>query len=561
MLQNLYVKNLALIDETEVEFGEGLNILTGETGAGKSILLGSVTLALGGKYNAQMLRNGAKSGLVELTFHIKEEKILKKLEALDIYPEDGYLTLSRRLLEGRSVSKINGETVNMSVLKDVASLLIDIHGQHDNQTLLHRKNHLTLLDLYGKEQTDPLKEKMASCYQEWKAVCKKVEQSSLDEESRRRELSLAEFEVNEIEEAALIPDEDETLEDRYRKLSNARRIMETAQMVHGMTGYEQGAADMTGNALKEFSRIVDYDKELAPLQEALGEIDSLLSDFCRDLSSYMDSLTFDEETFFETEKRLDLINSLKAKYGQTIPEILSYQKEQQEKLEKLQKFEENFQFLKEKLVQSEKILEEASHELSEIRKEYSKQLDEKIIDGLKELNFADVDFSIRFDRRKNYTDNGYDAVEYEISTNPGESRKPLGQIVSGGELSRIMLAIKAILADKDQIDTLIFDEIDTGISGRTAQKVSEKMAVIGQHRQVLCITHLPQIAAMADTHFEIEKHVEGTETITQIHPLEGEESVRELARLLGGAEITPAVLGNAREMKELAQQQKNTRLK
>ena len=365
----------------------------------------------------------------------------------------------------------------------------------------------------------------------------------------------------EIEEAALIPGEDETLEDRYRKLSNARRIMETAQMVRGMTGYEQGAADMTGNALKEFSRIADYDKDLAPLQEALVEIDSLLSDFCRDLSSYMDSLTFDEETFFETEKRLDLINSLKAKYGQTIHEILSYQKEQQEKLEKLQRFEENFRLLKEKLMQAEKILEEASHELSEIRKKYSKQLDEKIIEGLKELNFEDVDFSIRFDRRKNYTDNGYDAVEYEISTNPGESRKPLGQIVSGGELSRIMLAIKAILADKDQIDTLIFDEIDTGISGRTAQKVSEKMAVIGQHRQVLCITHLPQIAAMADTHFEIEKHVEGTETITQIHPLEGEESVRELARLLGGAQITPAVLGNAREMKELAQQQKNTRLK
>lgn len=318
---------------------------------------------------------------------------------------------------------------------------------------------------------------------------------------------------------------------------------------------------MTGTALKEFSRISDYDKELAPLMETLTEIDSLLSDFSRDLSSYIDSLTFDEETFFETEKRLDLINGLKAKYGQTIEEILSYQEEQQEKLEKLQKFEENFQELKEKFASSEEVLEKASYELSVIRKEYSKQLDEKIIEGLKELNFADVDFSIRFDRRKNYTDNGYDAVEYEISTNPGESRKPLGQIVSGGELSRIMLAIKAILADKDQIDTLIFDEIDTGISGRTAQKVSEKMAVIGQHRQVLCITHLPQIAAMADTHFEIEKHVEGTETITQIHPLEGEESARELARLLGGAQITPAVLGNAREMKELAQQQKNTRLK
>ena len=262
MLQNLYVKNLALIDETEVEFGEGLNILTGETGAGKSILLGSVTLALGGKYNAQMLRNGAKSGLVELTFYIKEEKILKKLEALDIYPEDGYLTLSRRLLEGRSVSKINGETVNMSVLKDVASLLIDIHGQHDNQTLLHRKNHLTLLDLYGKEQTDPLKEKMASCYQEWKAVCKKVEQSSLDEESRRRELSLAEFEVNEIEEAALKEGEDELLEEQYRKMTDSRKLTEGVA-----EAYQYTAEDERGNASDYLSRAIRSLQEAASFDE------------------------------------------------------------------------------------------------------------------------------------------------------------------------------------------------------------------------------------------------------------------------------------------------------
>ena len=402
---------------------------------------------------------------------------------------------------------------------------------------------------------------MKNAYKEYRGCLNELNALDMDEEQRNREKAFLEFEINEIEEAALILGEDETLEERYRKLSNARKIMESVQNVHEMTGYDRGAADMTGNALKEFSRVSDYDKELAPLMETLTEIDSLLGDFSRELSSYIDSLTFDEEIFFETEKRLDLINGLKAKYGQTIEEILSYQKEQQKKLEKLQKFEENFQLLKEKLANSEKILEKASYELSEIRKEYSKQLDEKIIEGLKELNFADLDFAIRFDRRKNYTDNGYDTVEYEISTNPGESRKPLGQIVSGGELSRIMLAIKAILADKDQIDTLIFDEIDTGISGRTAQKVSEKMAIIGQHRQVLCITHLPQIAAMADTHFEIEKHVEGTETITQIHPLSGEAVVRELARLLGGAEITPAVLENAREMKELAQQQKNTRLK
>ncbi len=394
-----------------------------------------------------MIRENASYALVELLFQVENTKARESLAALDIYPEDGQVLMSRKIMDGRSINKINGETSTVSQMKAAAACLLDIHGQHEHQSLLYRDRQLSILDVYGKEQILPAREKVREAYREYRNCMDQLKALDMDEEQRNREKAFLEFEINEIEEAALVPGEDETLEDRYRKLSNARRIMETAQMVHGMTGYEQGAADMTGNALKEFSRIVDYDKELAPLQEALGEIDSLLSDFCRDLSSYMDSLTFDEETFFETEKRLDLINSLKAKYGQTIPEILSYQKEQQEKLEKLQKFEENFQFLKEKLVQSEKILEEASHELSEIRKEYSKQLDEKIIDGLKELNFADVDFSIRFDRRKNYTDNGYDAVEYEISTNPGESRKPLGQIVSGGELSRIMLAIKAILAE------------------------------------------------------------------------------------------------------------------
>lgn len=561
MLVHLHVKNLALIEETEVEFGPGLNILTGETGAGKSILLGSIQLILGGKTSRSMIRENASYALVELLFQVENTKARESLAALDIYPEDGQVLMSRKIMDGRSINKINGETSTVSQMKAAAACLLDIHGQHEHQSLLYGDRQLAILDVYGKERILPAREKVRSAYRDYRECLNQLNALDMDEEQRNREKAFLEFEINEIQEAALIPGEDEKLEDKYRKLSNARKIMESVRNVHSLTGYDRGAADMTGTALKEFSRISDYDKELAPLMETLTEIDSLLNDFSRDLSSYIDSLTFDEETFFEIEKRLDLINGLKAKYGQTIEEILSYQEEQQQKLEKLEKFEENFQHLKEELASSEEVLEKASHELSEIRKEYSKQLDEKIIEGLKELNFADVDFSIRFDRRKNYTDNGYDTVEYEISTNPGESRKPLGQIVSGGELSRIMLAIKAILADKDQIDTLIFDEIDTGISGRTAQKVSEKMAVIGQHRQVLCITHLPQIAAMADTHFEIEKHVEGTETITQIHPLEGEESVRELARLLGGAEITPAVLGNAREMKELAQHQKNTRLK
>ena len=294
---------------------------------------------------------------------------------------------------------------------------------------------------------------------------------------------------------------------------------------------------------------------------SLQELDSLLNDFNRELSSYVEELTFDEESFYETEKRLDLINGLKAKYGRTIEEILAYKEKQQKKLEELSRYEENLQKTKEELKKSEKELENASHVLSEIRQEYSKTLTEKITEGLRDLNFLDVQFHIAFQRKKDFTDNGFDDIQYEISTNPGEAVKPLGRIVSGGELSRIMLAIKAILADRDQMETLIFDEIDTGISGRTAQKVSEKMAVIGRCRQVICITHLPQIAAMADTHFEIEKHQEGTETITEIHPLEGEDSIRELARLLGGAQITDAVFENAKEMKDLAQVHKNSRLK
>ena len=298
--------------------------------------------------------------------------------------------------------------------------------------------------------------------------------------------------------------------------------------------------------------MTEYDDQLESLSQTLSEVDGLLNDFNRELSSYMDDMTFDESVFYETERRLDLLNGLKAKYGQRIEDIQEYQKKQQKKLNKLQQYEEIFEAAREELKKAEKKLEAACSRLSEVRKEYSCQLEEKVIQGLKDLNFLDVQFAITFARRSSFTDNGFDEIQYEISTNPGESLKPLGKIVSGGELSRIMLALKAILADRDQIETLIFDEIDTGISGRTAQKVSEKMAVIGHHHQVLCITHLPQIAAMADSHFEIRKQVEGTKTTTQIHTLDEEASIRELARLLGGAQITGAVLENAREMKKLA---------
>lgn len=563
MLIHLHVKNLALIEDIEVEFGPGLNILTGETGAGKSVLLGSMQLILGGRTARDMIRTGASCALVELLFQVENKKAEQALNSLGIFTEEGQVLLSRKIMDGRSINKINGETCTVGQMKAAAECLLDIHGQHEHQSLLYQEKQLEILDAYGREKIRPAKKAVRQSYEEYRKYMRALKELDTDEEQRNREKAFLEFEISEIEKAHLVPGEDEELETLYRRLNNGKLILETLQSVHSLTGYDsgQGAGEAVGTGVRELLRVTEYDTQLESMAETLQEIDGLLNDFNRELSSYVEDLSFDDETFYETEKRLDQINGLKAKYGRTIEEILEYQNTQQQKLEKLARYEENFLEARQNLKKAEEQLEKDSYVLSEIRKDYSKTLTEKIIEGLRDLNFLDVKFRIDFQRKQEFTDNGYDSIEYEISTNPGESVKSLGRIVSGGELSRIMLAIKAILADRDQIETLIFDEIDTGISGRTAQKVSEKMAVIGSCHQVLCITHLPQIAAMADTHFEIEKHQKGSETITEIHPLGERESVRELARLLGGAEITEAVLKNAMEMKELAQVHKNTRVK
>ncbi|WP_270443974.1 DNA repair protein RecN [Blautia intestinalis] len=563
MLVHLHVRNLALIEDIEVEFGPGLNILTGETGAGKSILLGSMQLILGGRSAKDMIRTGASNALVELLFQVENPRAEASLRELGVETSEGQVLLTRKLMDGRSINKINGETCTVAQMKAAASCLLDIHGQHEHQSLLYQDKQLEILDLYGKEEIFPAKEKVQTAYKKYRDCKRQLDELDIDEEQRNRERAFLEFEINEIESAQLVSGEDEELEKLYRKLNNGRKILETLQGVRDLTGYEsgQGAGESVGNAVREISRVTEYDTQLDSMASALQEIDGLLNDFNRELASYVDDLNFDDEAFYETEKRLDTINGLKAKYGRTIEDIQEYCLKQKQKLENLDKYEERFHEAEENLKKSREELETVSHKLSVIRQKYSQMLTDKITEGLKDLNFLDVQFQITFCRRKEYTAGGFDDIEYEISTNPGESLKPLGKIVSGGELSRIMLAIKAILADRDQIETLIFDEIDTGISGRTAQKVSEKMALIGRCHQVLCITHLPQIAAMADTHFEIEKHQKDNETITEIHPLEGDDSVRELARLLGGAELTQAVFDNAKEMKELAQVHKNTRLK
>ncbi len=561
MLTNLHVKNLALIDEADVEFGPGLNILTGETGAGKSILIGSINLALGKKMTKDLIREGESSCLVELVFQIENPETQRKLQELGAEPENGQLIITRKIRDGRSISRINGETCTASGIREIAGLLLDIHGQHEHQSLLYPNRQLEILDAYGKEEIKPLAVSVSAAYREYRGVRKELEAYEMNEEERARELSFLEFEIREIEEATLTPGEEEELERRYRRMANSRKIAETLNQVHRLTGYEEGAGDLTGRALKEMAEVSALDEELQGMADALSDAENLLNDFNRSVSSYLEDFTFSEEEFSETEKRLDLLNHLKSKYGSTVTEVLEYLERQKMKLEKLRNFETEKEKLQKQCRKAEETLEEMSYNLSEKRKHYGKELAQRILEGLKDLNFPDVNFRIDFQRTDRYSGNGWDAVEFLISTNPGEPVKPLAKVVSGGELSRIMLAIKALLADRDDTETLIFDEIDTGISGRTAQKVSEKMAAIGRNRQVICITHLAQIAAMADEHFEIRKEVENQETSTKIRRLSAKESVEELARILGGAEITHAVYENAKEMKELAAQQKSSRLK
>ena len=556
MLRNLH---LALIDEMEVEFEEGLNILTGETGAGKSLIIGSINMALGQKVPKEMIKEGADYALVELIFEVKSEDTIRRLQEMDIFPEDGMVIMSRKITGGRSVAKINSESISAAKVKEAAQLLIDIHGQHEHQSLTGKKMQLALLDDYAKEETQKVKAEVKKRYEEYSSILKELEEKDIDKEQQQRELSFLEFEIQELEDACLREGEDEELEKTYRKMLNGKKIAEACGAAYRLTSENgESASDQIGRALREISAVISCDAELQPLEEQLEQLDGLLNDFNRDMSSYLSGLEFEEEDFYETEKRLDELNHLKSKYGDTIEKVLEAKEEKIQRRDELLDYDAYLNQLKEQKKASEEALEKASKKLSKIRKKYAKELCRQVTEHLLDLNFETVDLSMEFEQTTHFTSNGYDEVEFLISTNPGETPKPLGKIASGGELSRIMLALKTVLANNDEIETLIFDEIDTGISGRTAQKVSEKMDLIGRNHQVICITHLPQIAAMADTHFLIEKTVESGRTTSKIHRLPQEESVAELARMLGGVSITETVLENAKEMKELAAKTKKS---
>ena len=441
------------------------------------------------------------------------------------------------------------------ILKDVATILIDIHGQHEHQTLIHRKNHLAFLDLFAREEIGDLKDKVKEAWNSCKVNEKELALAIKDEDSRRREEDFLSFELEEITKAELKPGEDDLLEEQYKRMLTGRRMAEHMEEAYAYTSDNGGgnAADCISRAVRIFQEISGCDPLAESLYEQLSEIENLLNDFNHELSAARNSVEFSPEEFQEVEIRLNEINRLKSKYGNSVEEIEKYAGQVEEKLEKLHDYENYIASLQKKYEESCRKLEVLAEELSEIRQKQAQIFVERIRLGLKDLNFLDVQFEMKFTRLLECREDGIDEPEFLVSMNPGEPLRPLGMVASGGELSRIMLVIKTVLAYREEIATLIFDEIDTGISGITAGKVAEKMGMLAKEYQVICITHLAQIAAMADAHYVIEKTVQDGVTKTAINELTEEESVAELSRLLGGSAVTESIRQSAVELKKMAE--------
>lgn len=554
MLENLHVKNLVLIKEADLDFTKGLNILSGETGAGKSILIGSINVALGLKPAKNMVSENADYGLVELTFSMNER--IKDFLLKNDYPiEEDSLFLSRKIKNGKSQARLNGQSITNSLLKELTEKLLDIHGQHEHQSLLKQVKHLEILDALLEDQGKKKKDQVSRIYHDYQTLLKKREDFSMDEEERFRQVDFLQYEIKEIENLNLKEGEDLELEERFRKISQAQRVMESLGECQDAFEGQGGILERIGYSLRGLSRFSE-DPDLSGIYGQLLELEDLIKNVSYDLSGKLSEYEFDQEEVFETEERLNQINRLKDKYGDDFLQIQSYKEEAEKKLELLMDYENEKNRLEVQIQQAEKEFYKEAQVLSEFRKKAAKELEKKIIQSLLELNFLDVKFKVLISSLEEPKKTGIDQVSFLISTNPGQPLFPLNEVASGGELSRIMLAIKNILADEDDVESMIFDEIDTGISGRTAEAVGEKLCRLSRKRQVICITHLPQIAAMADKHFLIEKKVKNQSTETNIYPLNQEERVDELARMLGGVKITDAVLSHAREMIFMANEKK-----
>ena len=561
MLTNLYVKNLALIDETNIDFEEGLTVLTGETGAGKSILLGAINIALGEKVPADMVREDGKEAVAQLGFYF-DEKFTSFLKDRDVPVEDdGVLIIRRGISSGRSRFKINGCDVTASQVKEIAPYLLDLHAQRDNLRLLKEREQLFLVDSFAGKEAEELVLDISEKLSAANALKHKLNDLGSDSEARERELDLLRFEADEIEAASLKEGEDEDLEAKYTKGENAGRIKEAAlAAVNAILGDNVCVSSCLSEAIKNISDISELvsDKELLDIKDMLYDADSILSDCARELDSYAESVDADEEEFASVTQRLNIYNKLKDKYRTDTKGLMILLEEKQRRISELENSDVLLNEYRNKISELESEMNDLCEKLTSLRKKAAKVITEKLISAAKDLNFNDIRFDIEVSKTPDFTSVGNNRVSFLISTNPGEDLKPLKDVASGGELSRIMLAFKTVTADCDGTETLIFDEIDTGISGRTAQMVAEKMANVAEDRQIICITHLPQIAAMGDHHLLITKAVEDERSVTDMTVLDNANRIIELSRLLGGGKITDAVKKNAKEMITLADMYKKS---
>lgn len=551
MLQSLHVKNIALIDDVEIVFTDGLNILTGETGAGKSIIIDSVNFALGSRMPKDVVRDDSEYALCELVFSADDERTREALEELGVMLTDDQVIMQRRIVNGKSTCRINSETVPASLMRDAAAFLIDIHGQHEHQSLLRKKNHRIILDSFCRDGFENELCKLNDAYDAYKTVEEEYDRACSSRETAAADLDYAGFVVNEISSAQLQSGEDETLENDFRRMNNSRRIAEIlAGVKNALSADGECASAMISHALSSLRAAVELDEKAGPVYEQLIAVEDLLGDCVRGLASYEDTLDYSPEDYERISERLDVINRLKMKYGQTIEAILERMEKENGKIEKLSDYEAYLHDLEIKKQKLSNELRESCRRVSDIRHSEAAVLQKDLENALNDLNFLDARFEISIVSDSGpVTRDGFDDVEFMISTNPGEDLKPLTDVASGGEMSRIMLALKSVLARRDSIGTLIFDEIDTGISGKTAQLVADRMSEIAEGHQVIAVTHLPQIASHAATHFLIEKTVEGSHTSTNVRALSYDDSVEELARMLAGRSITDTVRENARELK------------
>lgn len=554
MLTNIHIENYALIDCLDIDINEGLNIITGETGAGKSIILGAIGAALGAKINSDVIRAGEEYSFISVSFHINDADKLKALTELDAVDlSDGDIIVTRKILPARSVFKINGVTVSAAQVRSLSSLIIDIHSQRDNLLLLKTENQLKLVDSFGDDEFRKLMDRQKSLYEEYTECNSKLANIGDDASLREREISLLQYEIKEIEEASLTVEEDEELEEKFSKMSYLEKIRRgVAESLQSLESGDVNSIDLLGKAIKSLGDAINYDKDLVQIYDALKEAESILSDASGDLYSYIENNEMDEEEFARITNRIDLYNTLKRKYNGSVKGILEALDEKIERLDTLTNSDEYITKLKDRINELIDEMNQVCQSLHDKRVGIAEHLQSLIMSEMTDLNFNNVQFLIEVRKNDTFSSNGYDSVEFLISLNSGEDVKPLKNIASGGEISRIMLAIKSVIADRDITGTMIFDEIDTGISSRTAQYVAEKMHNISKSHQIICITHLPQIAAMADTHFYVYKEVSDNKTITCMRELDEESQINELARFLGGSKITENVMENAKEMKQLA---------